>query len=259
MSKRDDDSPNNEQGREAADQNGVSLPGDLAGGAGPEWRGKLERLRESRRQRRRGMRRLREPLIGLTMAGAAAPIAHAVRSAEPAPPDPERATDPAMQRAQGDVEDAVGERWADAKAAQDRENMIVSAMSEYDIDRGLAESIYDISQEEGVDADVAYGLVKTESTFRTRAVSYAGARGLTQVLPSTARWMMPEIRQASQLFQPETNLRVGFRYLRYLVDKYDGNTHLALLAYNRGPGTVDRILDRGGNPDNGYAGKVLRG
>jgi soluble lytic murein transglycosylase-like protein len=71
--------------------------------------------------------------------------------------------------------------------------------------------------------------------------------------------MMPEIKQASQLFQPETNLRVGFRYLRYLIDKYEGDTELALLAYNRGPGTVDRILDRGGDPDNGYATKVLRG
>jgi len=57
----------------------------------------------------------------------------------------------------------------------------------------------------------------------------------------------------------ETNLRVGFRYLRYLIDKYDGNVRLALTAYNRGPGTVDRLLRQGRNPDNGYAGKVLSG
>ena len=258
MSDRDDDILNNEPGR-SAENGGGTLPGDRAGGAGPEWRGKLDKLRERRSQRRRGLRSLREPLIGLTMAGAAAPLAHAVRNAEPEPQNPQRATDPSMRQAQGDVEDAVGARWAEAKAAQERESMIEDAMTRYDIDHDLASAIYDISQEEGVDAEVAYGLVKTESTFRTRAVSYAGARGLTQVLPSTARWMMPEIQQASQLFQPETNLRVGFRYLRYLLDKYDGDTHLALLAYNRGPGTVDRILDRGGNPDNGYAGKVLRG
>lgn len=259
MNERSDDTPKKEHGREAADHDGATLPGDQAGGAGPEWRGRMDSLREARRQRRRGLRGLREPLIGLTMAGAAAPVAHAVRNAEPEPINPERATDPAMQRAQGDVEDAVGARWAEAKATQERDNRIVEAMAKYDIDRDLAASIFDISQEEGVDVDVAYGLVKTESTFRTRAVSHAGARGLTQVLPSTARWMMPEISRASQLFQPETNLRVGFRYLRYLIDKYDGNTRLALLAYNRGPGTVDRILDRGGNPDNGYAGKVLQG
>lgn len=258
MNQRDDQNHDHASG-DTADNGGASLPGDRAGGAGSQWRGKLETLRESRRQRRRWHRGLREPLIGLTMAGAAAPIAHALKQANPSPQTPERAVDPRVRAASGDVEDAVGQRWAEAKLEQERESAIESAISRYDIDRDLAAAIFDISREEGIETEVAYGLVKTESTFRPRAVSYAGARGLTQVLPSTARWMMPEIDQASKLFQPETNLRVGFRYLRYLIDKYDGNTHLALLAYNRGPGTVDRILDRGGDPDNGYAGKVLRG
>ncbi|HEX6589110.1 MAG TPA: lytic transglycosylase domain-containing protein [Longimicrobiales bacterium] len=236
---------------------GASLPGDRARGEGSQWRGRLDDLRAKRKDRRR--LRLREPLIGLTMAGAAAPVAHAVKKAEPQQQSGERSVDPSMQTVSGDVEDAVGQRWAQARSQNQREDAVASAMQRYDIDRGLAESIYDIAEEEGIEVDVAYGLVKTESTFRTRAVSHVGARGLTQVLPSTARWMMPEIKQASQLFQPETNLRVGFRYLRYLLDKYEGDTELALLAYNRGPGTVDRILDRGGNPDNGYATKVLRG
>ena len=237
---------------------GATLPGDLAGGAGSEWRGKLDALRETRRERKR-WHRLRQPLIGLSMVGAAAPMAQAVKNIDAPEGSQERSTDPNVRTVSGDVEDAVGQRWAESHAEGARESAITTAMEAHDIDRELATAIYDISKEEGVDAEVAYGLVKTESTFRPRAVSPVGARGLTQVLPSTARWMMPEIRQASQLFQPETNLRVGFRYLRYLLDKYEGDTHLALLAYNRGPGTVDRILDRGGDPDNGYAGKVLRG
>ena len=61
------------------------------------------------------------------------------------------------------------------------------------------------------------------------------------------------------LFDRALNLDLGFRYLRSLIDKYDGNVRLALLAYNRGPGTVDRILARGGDPDNGYADRVLSG
>jgi soluble lytic murein transglycosylase-like protein len=43
------------------------------------------------------------------------------------------------------------------------------------------------------------------------------------------------------------------------MDKYDGDQRLALLAYNRGPGTVDRVLKRGGDPDNGYADAVISG
>jgi soluble lytic murein transglycosylase-like protein len=76
-------------------------------------------------------------------------------------------------------------------------------------------------------------------------------------MPRTAAWMEPGVTRA-QLRDPETNLRVGFKYLRYLLDKYEGNEDLALLAYNRGPGTVDRALRRGSNPDNGYA-KFVRG
>jgi hypothetical protein len=64
--------------------------------------------------------------------------------------------------------------------------------------------------------------------------------------------MEPGVTRA-QLRDPETNLRIGFKYLRYLIDKYEGDEKLALLAYNRGPGTVDRALRQGRNPDNGYA------
>ena len=77
-------------------------------------------------------------------------------------------------------------------------------------------------------------------------------------LPRTARWMIPGTK-ASDLHDQKTNLRLGFRYLNKMIDKYKGDVRLALLAYNRGPGTVDKILRRGGDPNNGYADKVLRG
>ena len=60
------------------------------------------------------------------------------------------------------------------------------------------------------------------------------------------------------LFDRDTNLRLGFRFLRTLLDKYHGNVKLALLAYNRGPDRVDAILRDGGDPDNGYPRLVLR-
>ncbi len=57
-------------------------------------------------------------------------------------------------------------------------------------------------------------------------------------------------------FEVETNLRLGFGYLRMLLDRY-GDTRLALLAYNRGPGTVEGLLAAGEDPENGYAERVL--
>lgn len=129
---------------------------------------------------------------------------------------------------------------------------------QYGIPRSLAREITVAAQEFGIEPRVAFGLVRTESSFRRTVVSHAGAVGYTQVLPSTARWIAPGTTRAD-LFDTRTNLRVGFKYLRYLIDKYNGNVRLALTAYNRGPGTVDRLLRQGRNPENGYASKVLRG
>jgi soluble lytic murein transglycosylase-like protein len=122
----------------------------------------------------------------------------------------------------------------------------------------LARSIYKAARDEDISPDVAFGLVRAESSFRPRVVSPAGAVGLTQVLPSTGRWIVPGTTRRD-LMDPETNLRVGFRYLRYLYEKYDGDEALALTAYNRGPGTVDRHLRQGRNPDNGYVEMVRTG
>jgi soluble lytic murein transglycosylase-like protein len=131
-------------------------------------------------------------------------------------------------------------------------------MMVYDIPRSLAEQIHDIAIDNDIEPELAFGLVKTESAFDNRAVSNVGARGLTQVMPRTARWLQPGTT-IEDLYNRAFNLNMGFGYLRDLIDKYDGDVRLALLAYNRGPGTVDRVLDRGGDPDNGYADMVLSG
>ena len=158
----------------------------------------------------------------------------------------------------GDTEDQLASRIAEQHQGGKEAALIQDAMEKYDIDEDLATDIYRIAEEEGIEPGVAYGLVKTESSFRNTAISHVGARGLTQVMPRTARWMVPGTRE-SDLHDQKTNLRLGFRYLNQMIDKYKGDVKLALLAYNRGPGTVDKILKRGGDPDNGYAAKVLRG
>lgn len=126
----------------------------------------------------------------------------------------------------------------------------------YDIPLDLAARIHGAAARAGLDPVVAFGLVNVESSFRRTAVSWAGAVGYTQVMPATARWMDPRVNRGD-LFEPDVNLRLGFEYLAYLLEYYDGDLRLALTAYNRGPGTVDRLIGQGHDPENGYADKVL--
>lgn len=204
------------------------------------------------------VRRFREPIIGLTLAGVAAPLINA--GVNPASEAGQRstATDEAVAAGQRDLEEEVGDYWAESEADVVRSQTIEGAMTRWGIDAELAEKIYDNAAKYDIEPDVAYGLVFTESTFNERAVSHVGARGLTQVMPRTAKWLDPSVN-TNDLYNPDVNLELGFRYLRQMIDKYDGNVENALTAYNRGPGTVDKVLKRGGNPDNGYAGKVLGG
>jgi soluble lytic murein transglycosylase-like protein len=80
--------------------------------------------------------------------------------------------------------------------------------------------------------------------------------GLTQLMPSTARYFKRGMNREA-LMDRDTNLRIGFRYLRTLIEKYEGNLELALLAYNRGPDRVDQLLAAGQDPNNGYVEMVL--
>jgi soluble lytic murein transglycosylase-like protein len=154
--------------------------------------------------------------------------------------------------------DAVAREWSERMLERERELVVASFAKEFNIPVTLAGSIHAAAVEAKVPPKMAFGLVQAESSFRTRAVSPVGAVGLTQVMPATARWLVPGTTRAN-LMDTETNLRIGFKYLRQLIDQYDGDEKLALTAYNRGPGTVARLLRRGADPDNGYADKVLTG
>ena len=201
-------------------------------------------------------RRFRDPLIGLALAGAAAPLARAGKRSPGLAPAVEGELEQEARSA------ALGAHIATTPAAErrtaeerERADTVRTAVRRYGIDRRLAEDIYDIATEEGIDPALAFGLVKVESDFRHRAISPVGARGLTQLMPRTARWLLPGITN-EDLFNRHINLRLGFRYLRQLIEDF-GDLRLALLAYNRGPGIVERILREGGDPDNGYADRVL--
>ena len=159
--------------------------------------------------------------------------------------------------------DAVRGELALVLLKLERADAIIQYSTRYSIAPDLSAAIYDVALAEGVDPALAFRLVHVESNFSAMAQSPAGAIGYTQILPSTARLYEPGLTLA-QLFGRETNLRLGFRYLRDLLERYaggdpEGQLRLALLAYNRGPARVQQLLDAGRDPQNGYAATVMRG
>lgn len=145
-----------------------------------------------------------------------------------------------------------------ARVQLERADAVISYSAKHQISADLAASIYDVALSEGIDPDLAFRLVWVESRFHPRAKSRAGAIGLTQVLPSTARLYEPGLT-TQQLYDRDTNLRLGFRYLRDLLERYSGNLETALLAYNRGPSKVEGLLNGGKDARNGYAASVMSG
>ncbi|HET9152449.1 MAG TPA: transglycosylase SLT domain-containing protein [Gemmatimonadales bacterium] len=143
------------------------------------------------------------------------------------------------------------------RAELDRAVSVSGYARRYGITPELARAIYDAAAKEGIPSMLAFRLVQVESNFKRQARSSADALGLTQVQLATARAYDRQATEAD-LFDRDTNLRMGFRYLKDLLEQFDGDMHLALLAYNRGPGRVEQILAEGGDPGNGYAGAVLR-
>ena len=87
----------------------------------------------------------------------------------------------------------------------------------------------------GLPESLIKGVIKAESAFNSRAVSAAGAEGLMQLMPGTAREL-----GVTDSFDIEQNIDGGARYLKKMLDRFDGDVEKALAAYHAGPGTVER-------------------
>ncbi|GAB4378931.1 MAG: tetratricopeptide repeat protein [Calditrichia bacterium] len=106
------------------------------------------------------------------------------------------------------------------------------------------EIVQSVVSEYRITPALIYSVIKKESAFEPRIISYANAYGLMQLLPTTASQVAAKMKigfhSTEQLFDPETNIKMGVHYLNSLLKRYQGNKIMALAAYNAGPHRVDR-------------------
>jgi len=105
-----------------------------------------------------------------------------------------------------------------------------------DVDRdGVEKMIREAAERHRMDPALVRAVIETESNWNPKAFSHKGAGGLMQLIPTTAQRY-----GAYDVFDPQQNIDAGVKYLRTLLERYNGNLDLALAAYNAGEGAVDR-------------------
>ncbi len=125
-----------------------------------------------------------------------------------------------------------------------------------------AQSIARAADAAGINANFLAGIIRQESGFAPRIGSAAGAIGLTQIMPATARWLLqrgdlPALGSDPDLRNPAANLALGAHYLSLMNRRFSGSEALAAAAYNAGPGALQRWLGRWKAPAAPWAGPIF--
>lgn len=109
-------------------------------------------------------------------------------------------------------------------------------------DRWALHPVFDHwAQQYGVPADLVKAIAYQESGWQAHVVSNVGAKGVMQIMPATEEWISRSLLRSPTVLDahvPEQGIQMGVRYVRYLLDYFDGNTELAIAAYYQGQGSV---------------------
>ena len=133
-----------------------------------------------------------------------------------------------------------------------REERLSDALRELTLPLRHEDVIRQQAEDKDLDPALIAAIIYEESRFRD-ATSRAGAKGLMQIVPGTARFIASRSGGAAfelrDLGTPQVNIAYGSWYLRYLLDRYDEDEELAIAAYNAGAQNVDRWVERAGGTD----------
>jgi soluble lytic murein transglycosylase-like protein len=129
----------------------------------------------------------------------------------------------------------VSPQLAAELATPPRPDFVTQVAGQNVADQNLKEMIDRIADDQGVETHLVHSVIRAESNYNANAVSPKGAQGIMQLIPATARRF-----GVSNTFDARENILGGVRYLRFLLDYYQGNYPKTIAAYNAGEGAVDK-------------------
>jgi len=151
---------------------------------------------------------------------------------------------------------AMAQALADRGATEEAESIASEYANRYDgraplafwrlsYPRPYSQTVESAATTYDLDPLLVWSVMRQESRFDAEAMSYVGARGLMQVMPSTQEWIAEQLGEEitpGEAFTPEASVRMGCWFLRFVLDYYDEDLELAVAAYNGGAGSVDSWL-----------------